>query len=131
MRLSVCQNCGQVLHFENTRCVQCRAVFGDDSQDYAEALQRNDGQGPTPDWQQHVISTYAACHPWEDFAQTRAHYLHMIDTLDMAGSLGPNIAPHAGRTGELRTGAAFDAYGSTGRCRRVDRVAGAAPLSMP
>lgn len=91
----------------------CRAVFGDDSQDYGEALQRNYEQGPPADWQENFVSTYAACHPWEDFAETWAHYLHMVDTLEMAASLGLNIRPRADTTGDLTAKVAFDPYRST------------------
>jgi hypothetical protein len=91
----------------------CRAVFGDDTRDYAQALRRNYESGPPPDWQQRFVSTYAACHPWEDFAETWAHYLHMVDTLEMAGSLGLNIAPRSDRSGSLTSDIGFDPYGST------------------
>ena len=65
-----------------------REVFGDERQDYGEALKRNYENGPPADWAQRFISTYAACHPWEDWAETWAHYLHMMDTLDTALNLG-------------------------------------------
>ena len=64
----------------------CRAVFGDDSQDYGEALQRHYRDGPPTDWQSRFISEYASSHPWEDFAETFAHCLHIVDTLEMARS---------------------------------------------
>jgi hypothetical protein len=63
-------------------------VFGDEQQDYAAALQRNYQQGPPPGWEQQYVSSYASVHPWEDWAETWAHYLHMIDTLDTAFSFG-------------------------------------------
>ncbi len=65
-----------------------RQLFGDEQADYAQALQRNYEQGPPADWALHFISTYASCHPWEDWAETWAHYLHMMDTLDTAISFG-------------------------------------------
>jgi len=65
-----------------------REVFGDERADYSEALKRNYENGPPADWAQRFISTYAACHPWEDWAETWAHYLHMMDTLDTAINLG-------------------------------------------
>ncbi|MCH1999886.1 putative zinc-binding metallopeptidase, partial [Achromobacter xylosoxidans] len=65
-----------------------RAVFGDERADYAQALRRNYEQGPPADWAGRFISTYASCHPWEDWAETWAHYLHMMDTLDTAISFG-------------------------------------------
>jgi hypothetical protein len=65
-----------------------RAVFGDERADYAAALRRNYEQGPPPDWAQRHVSAYASTHPWEDWAETWAHYLHMVDTLDTALSFG-------------------------------------------
>ena len=40
-----------------------------------------------PDWQARHISAYAASHPWEDWAETFAHYLHITDTLEMVHAL--------------------------------------------
>jgi hypothetical protein len=63
-----------------------RDLFGDESVDYAAALKRHyaSSQQLQPDF----ISSYAAAHPWEDFAETFAHYLHMVDTLETAGQFG-------------------------------------------
>jgi hypothetical protein len=65
-----------------------RKLFGDEQQDYTAALARNYQQGPSPGWQQQHVSAYASVHPWEDWAETWAHYLHMVDTLDTALSFG-------------------------------------------
>ncbi len=65
-----------------------RALFGDDRQDYGAALQRHYAGGPPADWGQHFVSAYASSHPWEDWAETWAHYLHLVDTLDTARSFG-------------------------------------------
>ncbi len=65
-----------------------RALFGDESQDYAASLQANYTQGPRPDWALHYVSAYASVHPWEDWAECWAHYLHMRDTVDTALSFG-------------------------------------------
>jgi len=88
----------------------CRAVFGDDSIDYGEALQRHYAKGVQADWQQHFVSAYATTHPWEDFAETWAHYLHIIDTLEMASEFGMEVNPPADRTGDLSARIAFDPY---------------------
>jgi len=63
------------------------ALFGDESEDYEEALKRHYAQGAPADWEQRHISAYAASHPWEDWAETFAHYLHITDTLEMVRSL--------------------------------------------
>ena len=66
----------------------CRARFGDEREDYAAALRCHYTQGPAPDWPQRCISAYATTHPWEDWAETFAHYLHMVDTVETALSYG-------------------------------------------
>lgn len=69
-----------------------RALFGDEREDYAVALRRHYEHGPPPDWPLSRVSAYASAHPWEDWAETWAHYLHMVDTLDTAGSFGLDAA---------------------------------------
>ena len=92
------------------RLDQCRAVFGDDRQDYDQALQRHYGSGPPANWQDHFISAYATTHPWEDFAETWAHYLHIVDTLEMAGSFGVRVEPKLDQSGALEAAIDFDPY---------------------
>jgi hypothetical protein len=71
-----------------------RALFGDERIDYAQALQEHYGNGgPPPDWQQSFVSAYAATHPWEDWAETWAHYLHITDTLETAAACGLSLRP--------------------------------------
>ena len=65
-----------------------RGLFGDERADYGAAIARNIAQDPPPDWSQRHVSAYASAHPWEDWAETWAHYLHMVDTLDTALSFG-------------------------------------------
>jgi hypothetical protein len=88
----------------------CRAVFGNDSRDYDDALKQHYAEGPPADWQDNYVSAYAATHPWEDFAETWAHYLHIIDTLEMAANFRIEIAPAADRIGGLSARADFDPY---------------------
>lgn len=61
-----------------------RRLFGDDREDYNERLQRYYQNGPPEDWQSSHISAYATAHPWEDWAETWAHYLHIHSTLETA-----------------------------------------------
>lgn len=71
-----------------------RGLFGDERQDYAAALKRNYEQGPALDWADRHISAYASVHPWEDWAECWAHYLHIVDSLDTAlgfGLSGENV----------------------------------------
>jgi hypothetical protein len=65
-----------------------RGLFGDERASYAEALERHYQQGAPLDWQQHYVSAYATMHPWEDWAETWAHYLHMMDAVDTALGFG-------------------------------------------
>jgi hypothetical protein len=70
------------------RVDEFRAKFGDERQDYGAALSRHHGQGPLSNWQSTHVSAYASAHPWEDWAETWAHYLHMVDALDTAEAEG-------------------------------------------
>jgi len=70
-----------------------RHLFGDETVDYGAALAAHYERGQTPDWNQNFVSEYASCHPWEDWAETWAHYLHIIDTLETAGECGLSIKP--------------------------------------
>lgn len=65
-----------------------RTVFGDEQADYEAALARHYGEGPAADWQARFISAYATMHPWEDWAETWAHYLHMVDAVETARANG-------------------------------------------
>ena len=65
-----------------------RAWFGDERLDYAQAVQLHYAVGAPADWATRHVSAYASCHPWEDWAETWAHYLHMRDTVDTARSFG-------------------------------------------
>ena len=69
-----------------------RALFGDERQDYAECLKRHYA-APLADWESRFVSSYASSHPWEDWAETWAHYLHMIDTLETAQACGLSLQP--------------------------------------
>jgi hypothetical protein len=69
-----------------------RGLFGDERQDYQMALQQRYQQATLEGWQQSYISSYAAMHPWEDWAETWAHYLHIVDTLETAHDFGFSIA---------------------------------------
>jgi hypothetical protein len=65
-----------------------RDVFGDERADYGAALQRHYALGAPPDWVQRYVSGYATAHPWEDWAETFAHYLHICDALQTAAAYG-------------------------------------------
>lgn len=69
-----------------------RALFGDERADYDAALHRH-YQGQPAGWQDGFVSAYATMHPWEDWAETWAHYLHMVDTLETAAACGISLEP--------------------------------------
>lgn len=70
-----------------------RALFGDERADYGDALRRHYEQGPPADWQDSFVTSYATMHPWEDWAESWAHFMHIVDTLDTARSLGLVLQP--------------------------------------
>lgn len=65
-----------------------RLLFGDERADYGDALARHYRDGPPGDWADRYVSGYAASHPWEDWAETWAHYHHMRATLQTVASFG-------------------------------------------
>ena len=69
-----------------------RLVFGDERADYAAALGRNYAAPPPPDWPLRHVTAYASVHPWEDWAETWAHYLQIVDTLATAVGFGLGAA---------------------------------------
>jgi len=68
--------------------------FWDERQSDQESMNRYYEQGPPEDWPDHFISAYASMHPWEDWAESWGHYLHIADTLGSsacAGNIGISI----------------------------------------
>jgi hypothetical protein len=65
-----------------------RALFGDETQPYAPALEAYYAAGPKPDFAQNHLTAYASAHPHEDWAETFAHFLNLIDMLDSACAAG-------------------------------------------
>ncbi len=94
-----------------------RALFGDEREDYAQALERHYAAGPRSDWADTFISPYATMHPWEDWAESWAHYLHMVDTLETANSHGLSVRvpgqPAQRVSTELLPRGAFDSLASS------------------
>jgi hypothetical protein len=71
----------------------CRALFGDDRASYEEAVKSHyaEDEQKVIDWAGTHISHYATMHPYEDWAESFAHYLHILDALQTAANfqLGP------------------------------------------
>lgn len=70
------------------REAEFRALFGDEQHDYGSALARHHGGVPPADWAASYVSAYASSHPWEDWAETWAHYMHMVAAVDTAEAEG-------------------------------------------
>ncbi len=70
-----------------------RELFGDERADYPEALLQHYKHGPPAGWNLEFISSYASTHPWEDWAESWAHYLHIVDTLETAYAFGLSVQP--------------------------------------
>lgn len=90
-------------------------LFGDENLDYQAALANYYEVGPPDGWQELYISAYASAHPWEDWAECWAHYMHIMDTLETAHH--SRLLP---RDNKL-----------AGLIRRRDQSLVAAMLSMP
>jgi hypothetical protein len=87
------------------RIERFRAKFGDETRDYGRSLQAYyaAGGGAIGGWQANYVSAYATSHPWEDWAETWAHYLHMVDLLETAASYNTAIALPGGHAAEEMT----------------------------
>jgi hypothetical protein len=75
-----------------SRLTAFRQLFGDETQDYATALANHYAGVQNGEWQTTFVSAYAASHPLEDWAETTAHYLLMVDALETATSWGLSLA---------------------------------------
>jgi hypothetical protein len=87
-----------------------RSCFGDERADYAQALQAHYAMGAPPDWQARFISSYASSHPWEDFAESWAHYFHIVDTLETAATFGLRVRASLDGAPALNAEIDFDPY---------------------
>jgi hypothetical protein len=67
---------------------RARVLFGDERADYEESVSRHYAEGAPAGWPGSYISAYATMHPYEDFAETWAHYLHICDTIETSGAYG-------------------------------------------
>jgi hypothetical protein len=76
-----------------------RALFGDERESYDEACKRHYEKGAPSDWRSRFVSAYASMHSWEDWAETWAHYLHIVDTLETARAYELVVNPKTERAG--------------------------------
>ena len=89
---------------------RCREVFGDDRQDYAAAMNAHYTNSAPIDWREHYVTAYATMHPWEDWAESWAHYLHVVDTLETAYAFGLQVDPRLNVDESLTKAINFNAY---------------------
>ena len=99
-----------VLIRDGGRLAEFRQVFGDERVDYGQALEQHYTEGAPADWTEYYISAYASSHPWEDWAETWAHYLHIMDTFETAWSYDMRVQPRLAPTGGLSGTGTFDPY---------------------
>ena len=91
-----------------------RDVFGDETQSYSDSLENHYKNGPPRNWEHRFISKYASSHPWEDWAETWSHYLHLTDVLETAYNFGIQTNPKIAPQENLKMNASFDPYRETG-----------------
>ncbi len=97
-----------ILTDTDEKLARAREVFGDESTNYTEALERHYAEGPPDDWSSSYVSAYATMHPSEDWAETFSHYLHIRDTLQTAAEYrvqvgGPDAVARVKPTTDLRS----------------------------
>lgn len=103
-----------------------RALFGDERADYAQALQAHYAADAGTAWSEAYVSHYATSHPWEDFAETFAHFLHIVDVLATARGFDLSLSAFGGSRNDGEVAVAFDPF----RADTRDIAANMAPLSF-
>jgi hypothetical protein len=99
-----------VLIRDTARINDFRTIFGDETQDYETALKNYYNSTPDPNWQLAFISMYATSHPWEDWAETWAHYMHIMDTLETAYFFGIGLNTVQPAKDSINTAITTDPY---------------------
>ena len=100
--------------------VNFRTLFGDERQDYGTAMDRYYRHGPPPGWQSRFVSAYATAHPWEDWAESWAHYLHIVDVLETAWVFRMRVSPGGNRDESMHAEPDFDPYRADSFARLID-----------
>ena len=83
-----------------------RKIFGDERQDYGAAMKSHYQREAPANWKNDYISAYSTMHPWEDWDETWAHYLHIRDGLETAAAFGLEQGVKGGRIDPLPAAAA-------------------------
>lgn len=100
----------QLIATDAERLAHFRDVFGDERKNYSQALLTYYQSKNQIDWQGEFISQYASSHPWEDWAETWANYLHIMDMAETSFSFGLSANPNALEESSLRGKIDFDPY---------------------
>lgn len=116
----------RLVEHDPERMAQFRAIFGDERADYAQALAAHYAADPAQVWNDAYISFYATSHPWEDFAETFAHYLHIVDVLATGAGIGLAVQRDEAEPGDLAMRIDFDPY----RARAGQLAEAMAPLAF-
>lgn len=98
-----------------------RRLFGDERQNYQASLDRHYANGAPADWPQHFVSAYASMHPWEDWAETWAHYLHIVEALDTAEAVGMEPRAAGFSIGSIWSFKKYDIYREESFASLVER----------
>ncbi len=75
-----------------------KLIFGDETLDYQAAINTYYNRIDRSYDRTGFISEYATSHPWEDWAETFAHFLHIVSTLDSLAGLPLSLDERARQT---------------------------------
>ena len=67
-----------------------------------------------------MLRAYASSHPWEDFAETFAHFLHIVDTLETANAFGIRVSPKIVEDSTLKAEVDFEPYHARSIAELID-----------
>jgi hypothetical protein len=99
----------RLVYPDGTILEEFRVIFGDERVSYRESLDKYYKNGAPDNWQNSFISRYATAHAWEDWAETWAHYLHIMDMVETAHFFGVKVDPSTTLRG-MEANAGFDPY---------------------
>ncbi len=83
----------RLIYIDQDNLQAFRSIFGNEEVDYSESLNTYYQNGAPFDWRSRFISKYATAHPWEDWAETWAHYLHLMDMVETSHFFGLKVNP--------------------------------------
>jgi hypothetical protein len=99
----------QLVYNDKKVLAEYRIIFGNEELNYGDSLNKYYKEGAPENWQESFISKYATSHPWEDWAETWAHYLHIMDMLETSYFFGLNVTPIESNN-DMKANVSFDPY---------------------